>query len=130
MIEKGSCALATGSIIIRCSCYPLRSTRQRDLKEKPPTFRTIDLFIEELVNLLKHFNIQDGFDLAGHFWGGILASEFEVRKFEVRRRPAGLKHLIITSSLAASSLWNQSNGQHAGFLRRRKTGLDGWNEGT
>ena len=84
----------------------LGNAKSTHLKEKPPTFWTIDLFIDELVNLLNHFNIQDGFDLAGHSWGGILASEFEVR-----RQPAGLKHLIITSSLAASSLWNQSNGQ-------------------
>jgi len=74
------------------------------LKEKPPTFWTVDLFIDELVNVINHFSIQDGFDLAGHSWGGILASEFEVR-----RQPKGLKHLILSDSLAASSLWNQSN---------------------
>lgn len=36
------------------------------LKEKPPTFWTIDLLIDELVNLLNHFSIQDSFDLLGH----------------------------------------------------------------
>ena len=76
------------------------------LREKPPTFWTLDLFIDELVNLIAFFGIEDGFDLAGHSWGGILASEFEVR-----RQPAGLKHLILSDSLAASSLWNQSNMQ-------------------
>lgn len=83
----------------------LGNGKSTHLKEKPPTFWNIDLFIDELVNLLNHFGIQDSFGIAGHSWGGILASEFEVR-----RQPAGLKHLIITSSLAASSLWNQSNG--------------------
>jgi len=84
----------------------LGSGKSTHLREKPPTFWTIDLFIDELVSLLNHFNIQDEFDIVGHSWGGILASEFEVR-----RQPAGLKHLILTSSLAASSLWNQSNMQ-------------------
>ncbi|KAF8960215.1 proline-specific peptidase [Flammula alnicola] len=76
------------------------------LKDKPPTFWTVDLFIDELVNLLTHFSIQDDFDLGGHSWGGILASEFEVR-----RQPKGLKHLILSDSLASSALWNQSNMQ-------------------
>jgi len=84
----------------------LGNAKSTHLKEKPPTFWNVDLFIDELVNLLKHFKIQDGFDLVGHSWGGILATEFEVR-----RQPAGLKHLILSDSLAASSLWNQSNGQ-------------------
>ena len=85
----------------------LSNAKSTHLKEKPQTFwTTIELFIDEPVNLLNHFNIQDGFDLAGHSWDGILAS-----KFEVLRQPVGLKHLIITSSFAGSSLWNQSNRQ-------------------
>lgn len=84
----------------------LGNGRSTHLKEKPPTFWTIDLFIEELLNVIAFFGIESGFNLAGHSWGGILASEFEVR-----RQPPGLKHLILTDSLAASSLWNQSNGQ-------------------
>lgn len=84
----------------------LGNGKSTHLREKPPTFWNIDLFIDELINLINHFGIQDGFSLAGHSWGGILASEFEVR-----RQPAGLKRLILSDSLAASSLWNQSNGQ-------------------
>jgi len=76
------------------------------LKEKAPEFWTVDLFIEELENLIKYFGIQDGFSILGHSWGGILASEFEVRK-----QPSGLRRLIIADSLAASSLWNKSNMQ-------------------
>lgn len=80
------------------------NARSTHLKEKPATFWTVDLFIDELVNLLKHFGIYDSFDLLGHSWGGILGSEFEVR-----RQPAGLKHLVLSDSLAASSLWGKSN---------------------
>jgi len=66
----------------------------------------VDLFIAELENLIVHFGIQDGYSILGHSWGGILASEFEVRK-----QPPGLKRLIVADSLAASSLWNKSNAQ-------------------
>lgn len=36
------------------------------LSDKPKEFWTIDLFLDELDNLLKHFGIQGNFDLLGH----------------------------------------------------------------
>jgi proline-specific peptidase len=84
----------------------LGNARSTHLRDKPKSFWTIDLFIDELVNLLTHFNILDDFDLICHSWGGIMGAEFEVR-----RQPAGLKHLILTNSLASTSLWNESNAQ-------------------
>lgn len=81
----------------------LGNARSTHLKEKEPTFWTIDLFIDELENLLKHFKIEGAFDLAGHSWGGVLGSEFEVR-----RKPAGLKHLILSDSLASGKLWGEA----------------------
>lgn len=99
----------------------LGNAKSTHLKDKPPTFWTIDLFIDELVNLLNHFKIQDDFALVGHSWGGILATEFEVR-----RQPAGLKSIVLSSSLAASSLWNQSNGQLlSAFPDKVKQGMMG-----
>ncbi|KJA22680.1 hypothetical protein HYPSUDRAFT_87276 [Hypholoma sublateritium FD-334 SS-4] len=99
----------------------LGNAKSTHLKDKPPTFWTIDLFIDELVNLLNHFKIQDDFALVGHSWGGILATEFEVR-----RQPAGLKRIVLSSSLAASSLWNQSNGQLlSAFPDKVKQGMMG-----
>lgn len=84
----------------------LGNGKSTHLKEKAPEFWTVDLFIAELENVINHFGIQNSFDIIGHSWGGILASEFEVRK-----QPPGLKRLILADSLAASSLWNQSNMQ-------------------
>ena len=55
----------------------LSNAKSTHLKGKPPTFCIIDLFIDELVNLPNYFNFQDGFDLTGHSWDGILASGFE-----------------------------------------------------
>ncbi|KAI0315990.1 proline iminopeptidase [Amylostereum chailletii] len=83
----------------------LGNARSTHLKDKPPTFWSIDLFADELANLLAHLRIDARFDLLGHSWGGILASEFEVR-----RQPAGLRHLVLADSLASSALWGQSNG--------------------
>ncbi|KAF8636184.1 hypothetical protein AX17_003672 [Amanita inopinata Kibby_2008] len=74
------------------------------LRDKPHTFWTVDLFIDELVNLIDHFAIQNNFDLVGHSWGGVLAAELEIR-----RQPAGLKHLVLTNTPASSSLRNKSN---------------------
>ncbi|CAL1700027.1 unnamed protein product [Somion occarium] len=84
----------------------LGNGRSTHLKNKPPTFWTIDLFIDELENLLSYLDISDSFDLLGHSWGGILALEFEVR-----RQPAGLKHIIASNSLASNELWKQSTKQ-------------------
>lgn len=50
--------------------------------------------------------MRDAFYLLGHSWGGILASEYAVR-----RQPKGLKGLILTNSLASYALWVQSNIQ-------------------
>ncbi|KAK0442695.1 proline iminopeptidase [Desarmillaria tabescens] len=82
------------------------NSRSTHLQSKPPSFWTIDLFIGELINLLEHFHIQDGFDFLGHSWGGILGLEFEVR-----RRPEGLRHLVLTNSLADIGMWNASTGE-------------------
>jgi pimeloyl-ACP methyl ester carboxylesterase len=84
----------------------LGNGRSTHLKDKAPEFWTIGLFIAELENVIDYFGVQDGFDILGHSWGGILASEFEVRK-----QPSGLNRLILTNSLAAHSLWKESNRQ-------------------
>ncbi|TBU35936.1 proline iminopeptidase [Dichomitus squalens] len=80
------------------------NARSTHLPTKPREFWTIDLFIDELENVLSFFNVHDAFNLLGHSWGGIVAAEFEVR-----RQPAGLKRLVLTNSLASASLWGQSN---------------------
>jgi len=71
------------------------------LRSKDHGFWTIDLFIDELVNLLSHFKIIDNFDLLGHSWGGMLAAEFIIR-----RQPSGIKHLVLANSLASTRLRN------------------------
>ncbi|RDX57203.1 proline-specific peptidase [Lentinus brumalis] len=80
-----------------------RSTR---LPHKPPPFWKIDLFLDELENLLRYFGIQDAFHLVGHSWGGMLGSEFVVR-----RHPPGLKRFVCANAPAAIELWSRSFGE-------------------
>ena len=78
-----------------------RSTR---LPEEPKSFWTIDLFIDELVNLISYLGVSSRYDILGHSWGGMLTSEFVIR-----RQPTGLRKLIIANSLPSKLLWNTSN---------------------
>ena len=80
--------------------------RSSHIHDKEKSFWRIDLFIDELVNLLEHFNIKEEFDLVGHSWGGMLGLEFEIR-----RKPAGLRRLVLSNSLASMEMWNKSNAQ-------------------
>ncbi|KAH8100344.1 Alpha/Beta hydrolase protein [Cristinia sonorae] len=68
-------------------------------KNGDTSFWTIQLFISELENLLRHLGIQDNFDLLGHSWGGMLASSFAVTK------PKGLRRLILASSIGRMKDW-------------------------
>jgi pimeloyl-ACP methyl ester carboxylesterase len=107
----------------RTRMWLTRNLRQSShAANKPAEFWSIDLMIDELVNLLRYFGIEQGFSLFGHSvssllaahcrttsstdlfqWGGVLASEFAVR-----RRPSGLKHIILTSSLASAEAYKNS----------------------
>lgn len=74
------------------------------LKDKTASFWTENLFLDQLQNLLEHFNIQDNFDLAGHSWGGMLSA-----RFAGSRKPKGLKHLILANSPARMKDWVDSS---------------------
>ncbi|KAK0215336.1 hypothetical protein EDD85DRAFT_962710 [Armillaria nabsnona] len=57
------------------------NSRSTQLPSKPPSFWTIDLFIDELVNLLEHFHFQEGLSL------------------------------VLTNSSADIGMWNASTGE-------------------
>ena len=63
------------------------------------SFWTVQLFLDELDNLLTYFKIQDDYDLLGHSWGGMLAASHAIRD------PSGLKRLAIMSSPPSMPLW-------------------------
>jgi len=62
-------------------------------------FWTVQLFVDELHNLLNHLNIHDNYDVLGQSWGGMLASEFATRQ------PKGLRKLVIADSPASMALF-------------------------
>ncbi|KAK0710427.1 Alpha/Beta hydrolase protein [Apiosordaria backusii] len=69
-----------------------RSTHYRD-KIADITFWTIDLFLNELDNLIDCLNLRErGFYLLGQSWGGMLAGVYAACK------PRGLKKMIIASA--------------------------------
>jgi len=80
--------------------------RSTHLREKPPSFWSIDLFVDELANLITHLRISEEFDIIGHSWGGMLAMEYQIR-----RGPVGLRRLILTNSLASIPMWYESTAQ-------------------
>lgn len=61
-------------------------------------FWSVQLFIDELDNLLDHLGIQS-YDLIGHSWGGMLAASFAIRQ------PKGLRRLVLASSPAVMGDW-------------------------
>lgn len=62
-------------------------------------FWTVELFLEELDNLLAYLGISGCYDLLGQSWGGMLAAEHAVRQ------PAGLRALIVANSPASMVTW-------------------------
>ncbi|KZV85752.1 proline-specific peptidase [Exidia glandulosa HHB12029] len=62
------------------------------------SFWTIQLFLDELENLIRGLGITE-YDLLGHSWGAILASEHAVRQ------PPGLRRLILFSPPSSMKLW-------------------------
>jgi len=79
----------------------LGAGRSTHLREKGADFWTVELFLAELDNLLRHLGIEKGYHLLGQSWGGMLGAEHGVR------RPAGLRSLVISDSPASMVLWVQ-----------------------
>lgn len=74
--------------------------RSTHLRDAPPEFWTVDLFLYELDNLLEYLGIADRYYLLGQSWGGMLGAEHAIR------RPRGLRALILSNSPASMALWS------------------------
>ena len=76
-----------------------RSTHFRE-KMGDEDFWTVDLFIQELDNLVDHLGLRtNGFFLLGQSWGGAFAGAYAARQ------PAGLKKVVIASGPSDMSLY-------------------------
>lgn len=80
------------------------NARSSHLKEKPASFWTIELFAKQLETVISYFHLET-YDVLGHSWGGILASEFAVTQ------PKGLGKLVLSNSPPSSELWGKSQAE-------------------
>lgn len=71
------------------------------LPDVDPSFWTIDLFMDELSNLVQALGIER-YHLVGHSWGGMLGVEYALA------RPRGIASLTICNSPASMELWVQA----------------------
>jgi L-proline amide hydrolase len=72
--------------------------RSTHLPKMSDDFWRVDLFVDELANLISHLGLID-YILLGQSWGSMLASEFSLRA------PAGLVALILANPVASMPLW-------------------------
>ncbi len=79
--------------------------RSTHLPELGAGFWTVDLFLDELDNLLTHLEIRDRYLLLGQSWGGMLGAEHAIRN------PKGLRALVLSNALASSALWSSEAGR-------------------
>lgn len=95
----GDLVTATRPVLIYDQVGNGNSTR---LSTQPASLFTIELFTQELANIIAKLGIV-AHDVYGHSWGGILALEYEFEK-----RPEGLRSLVLSNSMAATALWGKS----------------------
>jgi L-proline amide hydrolase len=68
------------------------------LPDQPAAFWTVQLFLDELANLIAQLGLRE-YDYLGQSWGGMLGAEFAVT------RPAGLRRMVIANSPADMATW-------------------------
>jgi L-proline amide hydrolase len=90
----------------------LGAGRSTHLADKGADFWTVNLFLDELDNLLKALGIADRYHLLGQSWGGMLAAEHAIRQ------PDGLQALVISDSPASMALWLSESKKLRALLPR------------
>ena len=73
----------------------LGNGKSTHLRDRGADFWTVELFVEELANLLEHLGIAERYHVLGQSWGGFLAQEHALTQ------PAGLRSLVISNSAAS-----------------------------
>jgi L-proline amide hydrolase len=71
------------------------------LSGQPNSFWNIELFLDELENLLQRLDLSQDYVLFGQSWGGMLAAEHAVR------HPPGLRGLVIANTPASMPLFRE-----------------------
>jgi len=73
----------------------LGNGKSTHLPERGAEFWTVQLFVDELANLLGHLGIEERYHVLGQSWGGFLAQEHALTQ------PPGLRSLVISNSAAS-----------------------------
>jgi len=64
-------------------------------------FWTVELFVRELEDLVRHLGFDGDYAVLGHSWGGMLALELAARA------PSGLRSLVIADAYASSATYSR-----------------------
>lgn len=75
--------------------------RSSHLQAAPSDFWKVDLFVDELKNLVDYFGLTGGFHILGQSWGGMLGPEY------VLRHPEGVLSMTLADSPASMALWTK-----------------------
>jgi L-proline amide hydrolase len=73
--------------------------KSEHLPEAPSGFWSPQLFKDELVALIRHLGVLDGYAIVGQSWGGMLAMEHALDA------PPGLRAIVLADSPASMPLW-------------------------
>lgn len=79
--------------------------RSSVVPDVPRDFWTVELFVEELRNLVAFYDLQDGFHLLGHSWGGMLGPEYALAY------PDGILSMTLSNAPASMPLWVQGTDE-------------------
>lgn len=75
--------------------------RSSRLPDATTEFWSVELFLRELENLVRHLGIDGGYHVLGHSWGGMLALELALR------HPRGLRSIVVADAFASSALYTE-----------------------
>lgn len=73
-------------------------------------FWTVEIFLEQLRQLVAFLGIDGRFDVLGSSWGGMMGSEF------ASTRPGGLRRLILANSAASKALSLANSSSYRKYL--------------
>ena len=78
-----------------------------------PEYFRAEVWIEELISLREHLNLQE-IHLLGQSWGGMMAIWYACDY-----KPAGIKSYILSSTLSSAKLWEQEQHRNISYMEEK-----------
>lgn len=101
--------------------YDQRGTGQSTINSISENTMTMDLMVEDIENIRKHFKFQEWVVL-GHSFGGMLASYY------LKKHPNRIKRLILSGSGGHDLSITRNLNLHARLTQTERDSLNYWNE--